>query len=126
MQDEAWKVICDSLERVLTQLPELGMEMEREKISKANISPNATVSYMCPCPGAVSAVKLQTQGTHPVTSDIYLIPPTHPTSYLWPSQRNFHYLRAGRLVPCHPGQVTSPRTALSDSPHLKEDFLARS
>lgn len=80
MQDEVWKVICNSLGRLLIQFPELGLEMERGKIAKANVSPNAALTYLGSCPGAGSAIKamLPTQDAHPMTSDIHLIPPTHP------------------------------------------------
>ena len=53
--------------------------MEREKVAKANGSPNAALTYLGPCPGAGSAIEamLQTQDTHPMTFAIHLIPPTH-------------------------------------------------
>lgn len=85
------------------------MEMEREKVAKANGSPNAALTYLGPCPGAGSAIEamLQTQDTHRMTFDIHLIPPTHP-----------HFLSLAFLE-------VLPLTIISELVGLSQDTLSK-
>lgn len=57
-----------------------------------------------------------------MTSNIYLMPSNHPTSYpisdLSRDISTNHHLRTGRFVPCH-GEVTDARITLTDSSLLK-------
>lgn len=80
MQDEVLKVLRNSLEKSTHPVSRAGSGDGEEKDLQGHQLTSVIMSYVCPYLGAGYEMEtmLQIQGSYPMTSDIYLIPPTRP------------------------------------------------